>query len=153
MSIFNFNRKFIQSQLYQLCVQRGEGFLLVELIVALLMISLFMMVIVQYQALNIQWRSNTQRRLIALDKGTYILEQLLSDNSLAKPTCYQEDGFSVQIETNTRYDFKPLMATEAKTIQSPMLILVIVTIKWKNWRQEEQIVTLETAITPERKNG
>jgi Tfp pilus assembly protein PilE len=138
MAIFNNNRKFISSQLLQ---KSPEGFLLMELMMTLLMISIFMMVILHYHVLHMQWRSEVEKRICALNKAATLIEEFFCNPASVTPKVYSEDGFAVHIDIRKQKGENILLAAPLKAVVDTY---IKVTVTWINMMQAQQIVTLES---------
>ena len=139
MTIFNNNRKFILSQLLGAV---RKGFLLMELVMTLLMISLFMTVIIHYQFLHLQWRSEAEKRMRALNKATTLIEEFFYNPASFTTKIYNEDGLTIHIEILKKKGQDFGITAHMKAVID---MFIKVTITWVTLMQEQEKVILESA--------
>jgi len=125
--------------------QRYEGFLLIELLVAMAIMGILAVVIAQYQSGALLIQQNAHRHMQAIALAGEKLDKVLAGKRLPATTCEQQDNFTVTCHTQ-EVPIHQLNLPIQLHVQKLSFYIVTVSVQWHDTKQAKHTVSLDAGM-------
>lgn len=132
----------ISKQIYQKNMLKQQGFLLLELMVALTLLMFFMYLMYHYQGMNIKTYSASLHTYQAANHIHSFLVQARFDPLLLKKKSYRKDGYTL---TWQKHEF-PFKKTKFLQDISSSIQCLVVQAQWTGWDKKNYTMSVTSGI-------
>jgi len=144
MSIFNYNELSFQSQ-FRIKSRTGPGFLLIEFLIALLLVSFLTLLVSHYSVLIVMNVQEVKQRLRAISYATTVLEKFSHDPSWHNTYQGAEGDFAFNIVPRTM----PYVQGMPSLLQKPLFMMVDLEVSWTGFNNQAHSICLLGGINHE----